>query len=221
MPRLYRRKRNYRKKRTYRKRRRPRSNLTSNAGIIPAKQIVKMRYVADGLIDTSVANFVTYSANSIFEPHSGISTHQPYGHDTMATMYRHYTVLGAKITVNFVNDDTTDPTYCIVDLQDTNTSARSANTIREAGRAAYGVLTSAPNGLLRLRKKFSSKNFFNKVDVVDNTQLGAAFGASPDERAFFHVECGSIVAGPNVIVHLVVTIDYIVQLSEPQQLTGS
>ncbi len=228
MPRMRRRYRRRRPKRRGRGRRRKyvgrlRPNyLNTNTGIVPSRQIVKLRYVEDIKIDTTVADFLTFSANSIFMPQDGISTHQPYGHDTLATMYRHYTVLGAKITIQFINDDTTDPIFALIDLQDTNASTTAATTVREAGRCAYGVLTSSPDGKLWLSKNFSAKRFFNKVDVVDNSQLGASFGLNPAERAFWHVNIGGIdPAVLDVIVFAVVTIDYIVALSEPQTLAGS
>jgi len=215
------------RKRTSRRKRttfRPQSLLRVG---FPKTTMVKLRYVSGVSLDSTIGNVATYTfrANSIFDPDfSGIG-HQPMNHDTWATLYNHYVVVGSKVTVTFHNPTTTgnDGLLCGVNLHAGSALASTVvETIMEQGTTRYKLVNASlsanrGNGAV-VRRGFSCKKFFNLANPTDGiTRIGSAQGANPAEQAFFIVFCGAPPASSADYgaVQATVVIDYIVIYSEP------
>lgn len=186
-------------------------------------------YIGLNASDTTGAIQV-YRANSIFDPDSTGTGHQPYGRDTWATMFNHYTVLNSKVQVQGMNANTTaqygSPNITWLSLDDQALSAPVAGggwARAEAGNVAYTLTDNGNVGRnpIVLKKSFSAKDFFTKKDSEDNSQLGAAMGSNPAEAAFFNLAVCSLDGGDPASMIFLVTIDYDVLLSEPLQLVPS
>lgn len=220
-------KRNWKKK-VHRKKKR--SVMIRNPVMLtgfPKERIVKLRYCDRFASDltTGIAT-QTYRANSIFDPDSSGTGHQPLGHDQWATFYNHYVVLSAKITVDTSLNQNVNgvPVLKLVYLTDDTTSSLAPFTLAEQGKCNYAMLNGfASIGHHRTRNNYSARKFFNVADVKDNvTRIGADFGANPADQAFWICQLGtSTGAGVAITYESIVTIEYIVLMSEPKELTGS
>lgn len=199
----------------------------------PKNKIVKMRYVDTyTAVADDVYAQVNYRANSIYDPNHLTGGHQPLGYDQWEQFYNHYVVLGSKITVQLTsgyqannNDSVIFWSYLSDDTTLSPISTTDTSLI-ENGKAKYRIT----NGNMQIGKpivlttKYSAKKFFNVDDVKDNlTRLGAAFGANPTEEAYFCFGVGPISGNTNLSGRwtFLVTVDYIVEFSEPKELLQS
>lgn len=234
--------RRYRKKRRYR-RRRGRTIIRSRPGYrmkrqlplmgFPKRQIVRMRY--NDLIElnpgTTPSTYAKYQfkANGLYDPDPNIGGHQPYMRDTWASMYNHYVVLGAKITVNFCVDATSSnyqPASIVgISLEDDQSFPTLPSTLIESGMSKWRMADQAltrGSGSCKLTHTYSTKRFFNVKDVKDNLdRLGAGVNGDPTDMAFFNIWATSgdsdQLDDPQPFQCNVV-IDYIVAFSEPKIL---
>lgn len=211
-------KRKYKKKKQW--------NSMGNPSGMPSIRVAKLRYVQKDAVTSTVGALgtVVYNANSIYAPRSS-GGHQPMGHDTWKTMYNHYVVLGARISVRWSVDTSSQTTNnCMVGVMlndDSTIGYSNYDGIMEA-RKGSSQMIHIQRGQKINSCNFSAKKFFNVKDVKDNlTRLGAATGASPTEFARFIVWAQSLDQSTTNTVDFVTTIDYIVSFSEPKELAQS
>lgn len=196
----------------------------------PKTTCVKLRYVDSTAVDAGLdaVGYVTFRANSCFDPDFTGVGHQPMGFDQWATFYNHYVVVGSRITANFATRGTaTALGFGVrgINLHADTTMATDLPTILEQGLTKK-TLQSTHNNAQMVRsvsRNFSAKKFFNVTNVLDNIgRIGASIAANPSEQAYFHVFSGN--ADPLVdptSVLIMVTIEYIVVFSEPKELLQS
>lgn len=210
------------KKRTFKKR-----YVKYKRGVpsgMPNIRIAKLRYSSQEQLTSSgalVGNI--WRANSINDPQEAIGGHQPMGHDTWATLFHHYVVLGSKITVNFVSSATTGaaPGTAGIYLSPTaNFAYSNSSAFIEAKRGPYKQMSANSTRQVVMRNTFSAKKFFNVKDVKDNLlRLGAATNVDPTEGAFFLIWFQT--ASGTTTWYFTITIDYIVLYSEPRTMVQS
>lgn len=220
--------RRYSRRRTYRRRRGGVNNITRFPGF-PSNKLVMMRYSDTFSFDHNVSNVYNrlFAANSIFDPDMTGVGHQPLGHDQWAVFYNHYFVIGSKITIQVTGpaDAASAPmVFCII-LDDSGGSFTTIPQMIEQGGSHYVV----SNGDMeqykpaRVRSSFSAKKFFNVTNVNDNySRLGAAFGANPADLAYFQFTSATLDGLISLQTRLcIVTIEYLVLMSEPRTLPQS
>lgn len=207
--------------------RRPRRRLTSRSvpSGMPSQRVAKLRYcsVHDITCTTGVIQEYIYRANGCFDPNQTAVGHQPMGFDQWALLFNHYAVLGSKITVKVLNDNTTtSPAIVGVYLSDGKSmSYTTATEFMEAKKGQYRMISPGQSKSISLVNKFSAKRFFNVTNVNDNQErLGAAPTADPTEQAYFHIWYQTLDSNTDKI-ECAVTIEYIVQWGEPKELAQS
>lgn len=184
-----------------------------------------MRYT-DHLELTSTAGVLTstvYRANSVFDPFQPTGGHQPMGYDEWALLYNHYIVLGSKVSVQFLQDGSPTGAVAVgVYLDDTSSSGyTSADEYIEAKKGSYCLIPFGDRRNRTCTSRFSAKKFFKVKDLQDNmTRLGAPVGTNPDEEAMYHIwmQCYNSTTDT---LQVQITIDYIVEFSEPKSLAQS
>lgn len=227
MPRKYAKKSGNRKRPRRYKRRRYSRRLTS-MGVpsgMPTQRTANLRY-ADvvSLTSTSgILNDYIFRANDIYDPNLTGTGHQPMGHDQWAALFNHYVVLGSKISVKVVNDDSSlQPASLGCYLSDGKSLAYTTSTeFIEARKGSHRLIQPNHTNTISLGAKFSCKKFFNLSDVKDNiTRVGAQVNASPSDQAYYHIWYDTLTASSDTI-QIQVVVDYIVSFSEPKDLTAS
>ena len=168
-----------------------------------------------------------FRANSIYDPDYTTTGHQPANHDTWATIYDHYTVVGAKITARYTPTVTTSnvPAFLGVALTDSGTETAGSSTEdlleRKLVNSRYRSVGLHENGtgFVTVRHKFSAKKFFGKPNssiINDGLYRGKLNSGNPTEGAFFEIFCTSVGGNDPGNMPILVTIDYIVVLNEPK-----
>lgn len=125
----------------------PRSKLA-----FPQGMRTKLRFCQRvSVIPSTEASIVHYSyrANSITDPDvTGSTNHQPRGFDQFMGVYRSYTVLGSKISVNWVYDGYDGPAAL-----DTSTDTFLIKTVDgDAGSASGGAVAACPPVIVGIHK---------------------------------------------------------------------
>ncbi len=169
------------------------------------------------------AQFV-FRLNSAFDPQESIGGHQLMGFDQMAEYYSTYNVLGAKIRMEYVQEAASNqtPGYFGIIISDQVNPISSLSNIdileqRQFGRFAIAGKYDVPAWKT---KYWSQKKWFRNKNIPV-TDLRALVSDNPVEPVYASVMAFGISGndpGPYVFT---VTIDMIIEWSEPKVLGGS
>lgn len=158
-----------------------------------------------------------FRCNSIFDPDFTNIGHQPYGHDTYATIYNQYKVVSSTITMTPVSSSSGSNGVYGICLTDDSTVSSDYNTVKEMKGTKMAPITQVGSGAK------SVTNYFSKYQQFANNQLAdSVFGANPTQQSFFH--CWY--EGPDdstapTSVRFLISISYIVEMWDLKQLIGS
>ncbi len=210
-----------RRKKPRRAMRAKRLNRSKRSGPFPDKTIVTMRYVEEVPINAAAGLVAThvFRANSVFDPNFSGVGHQPYGHDTLATVYQKTRVLSSKCNVIFNTPSAAAVAPAVVGVKLSSSSVATANPslIREQPHCAWTSLDSQLS--VRVKKNYVTKRFFSTRGSKD---LQALVGANPVQEAFFQVWVTAADDSVNIDpVFAQVVITYKVLWSDPLALGQS
>lgn len=154
-----------------------------------------------------------FRANSIFDPDYSTTGHQPYGHDTYQSIYNHYVVDKAVITVS-PNSVPSNSTLGI-SLTDDASVSLDYDQVKETKNTRFIPLNGASSPVT-LNMTYNKNSFFLNND---DTSVGASFGANPVEGAFFQVwQTGNLPGNNPTALAVQVTITYYVSCWEMKDL---
>lgn len=184
----------------------------------PAKASARLRYSTTIILNPTVGIPAAqlFRANSIHDPdYTGIG-HQPYGHDTYASIYNHYNVRSSTITVT-----PTKPRAGIfgVTLTDDSTVQSDYDTIREVKGTKYAVCSDNGSPQTTVTQYYNCNQNF---DIPFQKATSANFGQSPSEGMYFHVWAESPDSTEDGSQNaLVVNISFVVDMWELRDLGQS
>lgn len=216
--------RKYKKKR-YRRRRKNNYNMAvSMRSPIPRMFKTKMRFCDHIYLDPGIGTISTqqFSCNGLYDPSEAVGNHQPYGYDQLAVLYDHYTVLGAKITVQCSPNPTATVPYIFgLYIDDNSTAASNYNTVQEIPENRWVVCH--PTQTKTFSKSVSISKFLGIKDLLSNKEArGNTVGANPAEQCYFTLWCKTAdETTNNPTANFIVNVEYIVVFTEPKELTGS
>lgn len=221
------RKRNSKSRWSVRKKKKAYIRRMPKAGTLGNRLVKKFRYVDRINLDaTSVAADVhTFCANGLYDPDITGTGHQPIGFDQLMSFYNHYTVIGAKIRVDYLPNSTSPTTaqsYVGIEMSGNVTPVTTIPTLFEQGNSVYRVLGTANSGRpLSLTKKCSMKRELSQPPMSCDENAGTA-STNPSEKVYFHIWQTAISSSfEPTAVNCLVTIDFVAVLHEPLALTGS
>lgn len=232
--------RRYKKKTGYRKRRRV---YRKRKFIMPVSKqlglgtshIAKLKYVEEIQLNPTIGGIASYvfRANDLYDPDVTGAGHQPYGFDTLCpTIYNHFTVIGAKIKVQWHNSSTssTNPAWCGILLSDDGTTATTSSNVNHLIES-YGAGSVLPVGLVGapnshsvqtvLYRNFSAKKFFKKAAIVGASNYMGDATSSPTDLAYFEIYAASMGSNDPGLLNALVTIEYIAVFTEANRLAQS
>lgn len=203
-----------------------------NRGVVPLTYMSKHRYVEEITMNASISSYDVYKfrANGMYDPDSTGTGHQPYGFDTLASLYDHFTVVGSKITVKPIITSTSNltPGYLTVLVSDSGGRAAAAFTsggvpfvIESLGSKIPMLTGRADLNASSTSRMFSAKKFFGVKDIVGESQYRGSSSADPTEQAYYEIT--QMAAGGNDPASQVylVQIDYIAVWTERKNLGKS
>lgn len=216
------------RRRPYRMYKRPFTVSQNNNGIA-RRQIVKMTYVQQVLMDPAIGSVGThiFRANGLFDPDVTGTGTQPYGFDQWMPFYNHYVVLGSKCSATFTpvaSDGVSGNFIGLVSLKASTTTQPTELTRNlEYPHTVYRQCGNAQaNNGITLTKKCSVKKFLGRASVLSDPALKGTSATDPTEQAYFHVSVAPTNAGYDIgAVTVLVRINYIVALIEPKLLPKS
>lgn len=183
-------------------------------------QQVKHQYAAP---QSTGGSTQVWRANGLFDVDISGGGHQPRGFDEMMSFFDHFHVIGAKITVRMVDQNSTkEGTLITLWVADTSTVPTLYSDFSERRSMKTALLPGNGNsGVRTLSHGFSSKRQFGKSPLDDNTQQGDAT-ANPSEGAYFMVNVSNSGVGTFLDpVETYTTIDYITVFTEAKQIGPS
>lgn len=196
-------------------------------GLMAKRFVQRHRYVQRVPLDAGMGTLATdtFTLNGMYDPYVAVGGHQPLYFDQLGALYNHYTVIGAKMTVDFCSEATGATGTHIVGIEVTSSSAPTTaiTDIYEQSTAKYGVLTNLNStAKKRISRKVSIKKWLGAKNLMDEDQLSGHAGANPNEQLYAHVFSGGISDTYDPIrVYCIVMIDYLAVWHEPKKVTGS
>lgn len=193
---------------------------------MPNQNVVQLRYCTSVTLSDAIGGVLdlhAFSANSIYDPDVTGVGHQPMGRDQWEIFYNHYRVLSSRITIQAGQGSPAAgaPIMTGCYLADDVTVPSTWTTIAEAGRDACKMNIPANQDILKLKQNYIQSKFY-KGQGANQSNLGAAMGASPSEQAYYIIYAQAADELSTFVSRTYsVTIDYKVCFSEPKDLVAS
>lgn len=201
--------------------------------LLKDKNYARLRYVDTVAINSGVTIAEhRFSANGLFDPDETGTGHQPLLFDEYALLYNSYNVVSSRIKIMPVpitaSTNTIPAFYGVFADGDTTLGYGLATSVFEdsriKGKVAYtgSALSWATNmtpSQMTRSASFNAKKFLSLAaattpTLVTGTPVAAAL-------AHYHIWAGSIAGGDPGSVTFLVTIDYLVEFTDPIQPTPS
>lgn len=202
----------------------------------PTGMRTKLRYVQRVEFDNSTAAAIAkyaYRANSLTDPSvTGTAGHQPRGFDEFMDVYRSYTVVGSKVSVNFMYNgydgpsalDSTTDTFLIKTNKVETTAGLSAAvapvivgihkgvtelsasdtaaTSMEQDRTVWKAMT--PNdGAIIISASMQTSDFFGKDALVGAEGYTGTITADADNLVYYTIFCARANGNTDGVCHCV------------------
>lgn len=188
----------------------------------PPSIITKYRYCDTlSFAPSAGATFTNvYAANGTFDPDITSTGHQPMYRDQYATIYDQYVVIGAKITVGFVNTSTTIPCVVGINGDDDSSGSSTLSTRMEQNNSFWKTLGCLGSGsdtqiVTCTFEPLRDLGIAAKDDGSSATQNGV----NPTELYCFQLWGGPLDGSSAARVQATVEIEYTVKYSELQTPT--
>jgi len=236
----YRRRKTYRKKRTFKRKtysyKRYRSKLTkkkskyskflgTKSTPFPSTMYTRLSFAGQyALVCTAGAYQIqTFRANSLYDPDLTGSGIQPRYYDTLCgpnagtSPYNRYRVHGAKITVKFINTNSsgTATGFGSIRARDPNATAWSASviTVDEFSTTPWTKWCMlGPNGNDTSQKTLKMyvpvKRILSIKDLRDSDESAAVYNANPTSQVYFDVGFNTLDGATTTTIQALVKITY-------------
>lgn len=200
-------------------------NTVSIGNSFPSKMVVNHKYREYVYITNtsgSLANY-NFAANGIYDPNLTGTGHQPSYYDTLAAIYGHYHVIGAKIKVTFIPADTGNSPLVVGILQ--NDDATNSNTaysaIMEQPLTKHKILS---NGGVDTKQvvtmKWSARKTFGKGIMANNSLQGTTI-TNPSELTVFNIFTQPLDLVSNNSCYALVELEYLTIWNEIRDFVQS
>lgn len=164
---------------------------------------------------SQAAGVSVFAANGLFNPSITGGSEQPRGFDQVIALYDHYSVIGSRITANYVPAAaSTIPVIVGIMLSDNVTISNIIGNNTEKRLSKWKFCPPTESRTVSLN--FSARGFFNRGTPNASDTNRGTISANPLDEAFFHVYVAS--AGENenpAAVRICVKIEFLVHFTEP------
>lgn len=211
----------YQRKRKFARRRNPTTNVNRSLQPIPARYICKMKY-ADSVL-TNVDGQHVMNLNSLFDPDRTGVGHQPYGYDTLSTLYNRYRVIscGWRATVCL---SSAAPSIVIgaIPSNDVSILWASLGELLENPRAKY--ITQNPGSpalVLRGKSYMPALMGRTKAQYMADDNYQAIVTASPSETGLLYLQAFDNTGAPLGSIRINVVLEYTVEWFDVKHIVQS
>lgn len=158
-----------------------------------------------------------FSCNGLYDPDITGVGNQPVGFDQMTPIFDHYTVIYAKMIVDFHFSGSTSA-YCGVKVND-NASTFSSGVPLIVGESSGQFMTTQKDHATVTRSVNLSK-FLGRPNIMNEDDCRGDASNNPVEQAYFHV-FNFPNEGNGESAYVLVRIEYVAIWSEPKALDFS
>lgn len=153
-------------------------------GPVPPRSIVKMRYV-----DLVASNGTTmdhlWNLNSTFDPNLTGTGHQPYGRDTLTTLYNRYRVFAVKYKVTYTTA-ATQGCYGIISWDNEATTYTNSTLMQENPKSRMMVVTPDKPAVFRGHLSLARIVGQTPAQYKADDRFQALSTTDPAENIIFH-----------------------------------
>lgn len=161
-----------------------------------------------------------FAANGLYDPDTSIGGHQPMGYDQLMVFYNRYTVLSARITVDFIAVSV--PIFAGICASSVGSAAYSSyNSYIESGFTSFRILEDPTPGRNRISLTLDIAKFLGAVDLLDGVEHSGGASTNPTQLAYFHVLAQDVNKTSTANAEVNVTIDFDVVFTWPKVLPTS
>lgn len=187
---------------------------------IPSRFITKMKY-SDTVAVTTLQNTFAFNLNSVFDPNRTGVGHQPYGHDTLASLYNRYRVISCGWRINVALGTSGSPIQVGCMPANEVLTITSINELRENPRAKY-ILQNPGSGSVYLSGKSYIPSLVGRTknQYMADDRYQAQVGASPSELAILNLIATDAFDAP-IALTLQVLLEYTVEWFDVKHLAQS
>lgn len=188
----------------------------------PQRYITKMKYAEALAIVGGGPQGYRFRLNSTFDPNETGIGHQPYGRDTLVSIYNRYRVLSCKYVINAVDASGQYIQVAALPAND-NVLTLSTSDMRENPRCKYMV--QAPNAALKtLKGRVSLPSLVGrpKAQYMADDRYQADANSNPAEAAILNIFFQNMADGINQLnVLFNITLEYTVEWFDVKNLGQS
>lgn len=171
-------------------------NVNRSLQPIPQRYICKMKY-CESIVPTTAATvcWARIRLNSLANPIKALSAnfnatypHQPYGHDTLETLYNRYRVFA--VTYSITATDSSQNLYiaALPANQDYNMVSNNLDALRENPRCRFVMQNASGNNkVIRGRIMIPSLVGRSRTQYMADDRYQAVFGQDPAEEAILNI----------------------------------
>lgn len=203
--------------------RKPKRVIVNNAlNPVPQRYITKMKY-AD-FVSTDVNGQFYFNLNSVFDPNRTGTGHQPYGHDTLASLYNRYRVISCGYRIMPISSpQATAPIQFACMPANEVLLFGNVSELRENPRAKYVIQNpNAPQTVLSGKCYIPSLVGRTKAQYMADDRYQAQVGSSPNELAILNCVAANNfndVVGSGLTFNII--LEYTVEWFDMKHLTQS
>lgn len=207
-------------RRRVRARRKPRAIVPVSNAPFPKIRFAKLVYYEEVQLNPTAGGIAynVFRTNSLYDPNSTGTGHQPMGFDQLMALYNHYEVYGSKITARFIPSG--NQYYCGVYLDDDGSATTNITELLEQRGSRSRILSNSASRPTVVTQRYSQTKTFGKTVRGDDTQKGNS-AASPSEMSYFMVYAASVGSTDPGAVTVLVRIEFFAKFSELKTLTQS
>lgn len=176
------------------------SNRVSSKNTFPPSMRRTVKYCE--MITVTSGNQVlggmqAYVINSIYDPNLSGGGHQPYGHDTYATLYNKYRVLGVRAMLVFTTPGGAHDMVC-VSAPSSNTSSSMSGLnlwqVQEWPQSKCGILPAGGERKCVLQSTFDNATVagVKKAAYMAGDEYEATIGSSPSKALYLSFAVGCV-----------------------------
>lgn len=218
-----RRNRNWKK---LKQRKQVRNRTTVPVGLgFPKKMVMTHNYVETvSLLTGATGGLASYlfSCNSMYDPNSSGTGHQPMYFDQMSALYDHYTVIGSMATIKITNRVSNNPLTVNVGafINDDTTVTGTIDSLRENSSVQNRIHQGNTTRPTIFRLKWSAKKTFGG-SILGNDDLQGTASSSPLEQSYFSIFADSSGSTNQSQLDVTIEIKYIAVWDELKELASS
>lgn len=184
------------------------------------RYISKMKYSDTFTLTLAGNGNYIYNLNSIFDPNRTGIGHQPYGHDTLATLYNRYRVINCSYNISFYSGGSVVRVVAIP-VNQLYATVPSISELCEQPRSKWAI--QIPGGNTKMIKgKISIPSLMGrtKAQYMADDRFQAEYGQSPSEAALLYI-AGADVGDLSATIQCTITLNYLVESFDPKLLGQS